>query len=255
MKLEKVENLGKRVIEVVRKLQEEKAKNQDSTPVVIGLSGGSLPKILGEQLQQEGEGGGKGQVKWEECVYVACDERCVEREEEDANHHALLLHLFAPLSIPSRAVLWMPAPSSLSPPSPSPSRLAAQYEALLRDRLGPVWRMDVALLGMGDDGHTCSLFPGDPLLEEKSPERIRGITNSPKPPPERITMTLEALNESGHVFFVCKGQGKAGMVRNVVGRDPPPPPLPPARLVNPPHGLLVWFLDDPAASLLPSDLW
>ena len=82
---------------------------------------------------------------------------------------------------------------------------AKDYEAKLA-ALGKA-SYDVLLLGMGPDGHTCSLFPGHALLDEAS-RQVAPITDSPKPPPERVTLTYPVLNAAQADVFVCTGEGK-----------------------------------------------
>lgn len=90
-------------------------------------------------------------------------------------------------------------------PGLSAKDAAADYEKRLQAALGPRPRIDLALLGMGPDGHTCSLFPGHPLLQER--ERwVAFLEDSPKPPPARITLTFRALREARYVAFACLGE-------------------------------------------------
>ena len=140
---------------------------------------------------------------------------------------------------------------------------AADYEARMLTALGATSAaasppsIDLVLLGMGPDGHTASLFPGHALLSETT-RLIASITDSPKPPPQRITMTLPLINAARQVAFTACGTSKAdaiaamaGAVSSVAadGALQDAGPLPAAR-VAPTSGRLTWFIDTAAASKL-----
>lgn len=112
---------------------------------------------------------------------------------------------------------------------------------------------DLILLGMGPDGHTCSLFPGHELLLEED-RWVAYLEDSPKPPPKRITLTYPVLNHAARVAFVATGEGKQDMLSNVLDR--PEEGLPCSR-VRPLSGLLCWFVDRAASAKLqyPLSAW
>ena len=120
---------------------------------------------------------------------------------------------------------------------------AAAYAATLRAEGGG--EFEIVMLGVGPDGHVASLFPGFPQLE--SDDIAVGVTGSPKPPPERISLTFPALNRARSVWFLVSGEGKAAAVASALGgadvRDTPAAGV---------HGReeTVWFLDREAASQL-----
>ena len=124
---------------------------------------------------------------------------------------------------------------------------ATDYAAKVSALLGPgsAPRCDLLLLGMGPDGHTCSLFPGHPLLGVTD-RAVAAITDSPKPPPSRVTLTFPVLNAARAAVFAMAGAGKAEMVRRVL-RDREQLP---AAMVQPTDGRLVWILDQAAAANL-----
>jgi len=116
-------------------------------------------------------------------------------------------------------------------------------------------KFDLILLDMGSDGHVASLFPNHPALELKD-DWVTYITDSPQPPPERITFTLPVINSASNIAIVATGDDKAKAMHLAVFdgiEGPEAPALLPARMVKPTDGKLVWFLDKAAASSLKAD--
>ncbi|XP_059608199.1 6-phosphogluconolactonase [Phlebotomus argentipes] len=123
---------------------------------------------------------------------------------------------------------------------------AKDYEKRIREHFKEPEKtpsFDLLLLGMGPDGHTCSLFPGHKLLAETS-SLVAPISDSPKPPPERVTMTYPLINEAKCCVFAMAGAGKAEMVRRIIKdkEDLPAGRVKPADCV--------WIIDEAAASQL-----
>lgn len=108
-------------------------------------------------------------------------------------------------------------------------------------------KFDLILLGMGPDGHVASIFPNHSVSSEKE-QWVTFITDSPKPPPERITFTLPVINSASNVAVVATGAGKAEAARLATEGAGPGYLELPARMVRPVNGELVWFLDFAAAS-------
>jgi 6-phosphogluconolactonase len=134
------------------------------------------------------------------------DERCVPYDDPESNHGQVLARLQA------RGATWHPMPATLGPDAG-----AAAYERELGDVV-----LDYTHLGIGPDGHTASLFPDHPLLDATS--RVVGITDAPKPPPDRITLTLPALNGSRQIVLLATGASKAEpLARVLAGPDPATP--------------------------------
>ncbi|HEU4975558.1 MAG TPA: 6-phosphogluconolactonase [Baekduia sp.] len=130
------------------------------------------------------------------------DERCVPYDDPDSNHGAVKERLRA------RGATWHPMPATLGP-----SEGAIEYSRELGSTV-----LDITHLGMGPDGHTASLFPEHPLLDAHGV--AAGITDSPKPPPERITLTLAKLNESRRIVLLVSGEGKSeALARVMAGPD------------------------------------
>jgi 6-phosphogluconolactonase len=125
---------------------------------------------------------------------------------------------------------------------------AREYAAELQGLLhGPTDRFDLVLLGLGEDGHTASLFPGSPILDDPN-ETVRAVF-VPWLKCWRVTMTLPLLNRSRDVLFLVTGKQKAAIVQRVVGVREPLRDLP-ATMVQPSNGSLRWMLDIDAAAAL-----
>ncbi len=208
----------------------------------LAISGGSLPKLISPALAAEPL---KSHIDWSKWHLFFADERCVPLDHPDSNYRLAREHLFEHVSIPAQQIY--PIDAALSP-----AAAATAYEDTLRQifpvEAGQFPQFDVILLGMGPDGHTASLFPNHPLLNEQD-RWVAAIFNSPKPPPERITLTLPVLNNARQVAFIVAGAGKAELLPQVLGQIDSTTPLP-AQLVQPAHprGQLHWFVDESAAA-------
>ena len=131
-------------------------------------------------------------------------------------------------------------------PRLGPDAAALAYQQELIIALGDEASIDVLLLGIGPDGHTCSLFPRHVVLEERD-LLVAAITDSPKPPPERITLTFKAIASARDAAFVTAGEGKAEVLKRILKDHDTTLP---AALVNTRAGPPMWFIDQAAASKL-----
>lgn len=205
----------------------------------VALSGGSLPKILCPPLAAEPL---KSQVKWAAWHVFWVDERCVPLGHPDSNYRLALEYLFKHVDIPTQQIY--PINDTLSA-----DQAAKAYQDKLQQLFQPAAdqfpSFDLILLGMGEDGHTASLFPDHPLLNE-SKQWVAPIFNSPKPPPERITLTLPVINHAQNVAFLVTGAGKIDALSHIFQTESLPNKLP-AQMVQPGDGQLRWFVDNAAA--------
>jgi 6-phosphogluconolactonase len=204
----------------------------------VVLSGGETPRPLYELLATPAW---KNCFDWGKTHVYWSDERFVPpadpRSNEGMTRRALLDHV----PIPPAQIHPMYCPKQ-------PRQAAQDYEKLLRKwGSGQPPRFDLALLGIGADGHTASLFPGTQAVKER--ERLVCELYLPEQDVYRLTLTVPALNQSRLVVFLASGTGKAPMLRRIL-TDPAIEPLPPARLISPQAGEIQWLVDRAAASLL-----
>jgi 6-phosphogluconolactonase len=157
----------------------------------LALSGGSSPERTYELL-------GPKVPDWGLVNLWYSDERCVRPDHPDSNHRMATAALQAP------GAVWHRMEGELGPEDGA-RNYARELDGIV---------MDVALQGMGPDGHTASLFPDHPQLD--APGRCAAVRDAPKPPPERITMTLEYLNRSARILLLVTGAGKAGALARVL---------------------------------------
>lgn len=203
--------------------------------IKVGLSGGSMVGMLATILPEV-------KTDWKKWRFFFCDERLVPFENADSTFGCYNAQLTAKLGLKEDQFVVVN-------PSLSPPEAAKDYREKLAKYFTAMPVFDLLLLGMGPDGHTCSLFPGHKLLEEKD-KWVAEITDSPKPPPCRVTLTLPVLNSAKLAIFPISGAEKAETVLRVLHPKAGEAHLP-ASLVQPKCGEVIWLLDSAAASLLP----
>jgi 6-phosphogluconolactonase len=205
---------------------------------MVALSGGSTPSRTYELLAREPF---RELVPWQQTHIFWGDERCVSTDDPRSNarmaHRSLLDHV--------------PIPATLVHPmicTPSPQAGAVAYEALLRDYFAnDNLRFDLILLGLGENGHTASLFPGTAVLEEQ--QHWVGEVYVAEEGLHRLTLTAAAINQAALVVFLVSGSDKAPILRKVVQEAQNPRSIP-AQLIKPVDGGLLWLVDRDAARLL-----
>ncbi|KAI0981334.1 hypothetical protein GJ496_009827 [Pomphorhynchus laevis] len=213
-------------------------RTKQETPMVIGLSGSSMIDNICEALNKEFICSDLLQS----VIFILCDERLVPEEDSESTfaQYKQNLNNFESLQFLKINQAFVN----------EPDKCASDYEKQLRTILkcsdDVIPHIDCLLLGLGPDGHTASLFPNHIALKIESTNIIfTGVDNSPKQPPKRISLTLNAINSANDVFFVVCGKGKSQLVKNIVSQSAPNLP---AALVKP--KCLRWLLDSGAAECL-----
>lgn len=212
----------------------------------VAVSGGSLPKTLAQALLARGNGSPEDTVHFPKWEIFFADERCVPLDHEDSNYKLLKDELLDKI------------PAEMSKPTvhainekylEDVDGMADQYEKVLvssfaaRDSVRlPLF--DLLLLGCGPDGHTCSLFPGHPLLREKDAWCL-AIEDSPKPPAKRITLSLPIVQHGNAIAFIATGAGKKDILKKIFESEEGHQ-LPCGLMNDGGQGKVSWFTDQSA---------
>jgi 6-phosphogluconolactonase len=201
---------------------------------VIALAGGETPRATYAYLAHEPF---LGRIDWSKVVVAWGDERCVPPDDLASNYRMARETLLDRVPIPPAHVLRLEGERE-------PREAAARYDAALRSLFGDTPRFDLILLGLGDDGHTASLFPGTAALDARDAWAVANYV--PKFDVWRLTLTLPVLNAADEVVFLVTGAKKAAVLAEVVNHPGPDSPYPAAR-VQPARGTLRWLVDAHAA--------
>jgi 6-phosphogluconolactonase len=197
----------------------------------VSLSGGSTPKALYTLLASEGF---RGRFPWQRVAWYWGDERFVPHDHPDSNYRMTREAMLSKAPVPPDNIHPVPADGT---PEDAASRyeriLQAAYGANVLDPTRPLF--DLTLLGLGADGHTASLLPGEPVLQERK-RWVAAVSHGR--PEVRITMTYPAIESSRRVAFLVAGKEKAAIFGAIRAGGSP---VPAARVR--PVGELIWFVD------------
>jgi 6-phosphogluconolactonase len=208
----------------------------------LALSGGSTPRrvyelLAGAELRER--------VDWPNVHVFFGDERTVAPDHAESNYRMASEALLSRVTVPAENVHRIDGVGDAA-------ANASDYESEMRGFFGDAeWpRLDLVMLGMGDDGHTASLFPGTAALEERrawvSANRVEKLDTW------RITLSAPAINAARRVLFLVTGAGKAVRLREVLRGERDTARLP-SQLIRPHDGTLEWYVDRAAASGLEDD--
>jgi len=198
----------------------------------VALAGGHTPRLMYQRLAQSLS------IDWSRVQLYFGDERCVPPDSPDSNFRMACENLIEPASIPYDHVHRMRGEID-------PAAAAAEYDQILETAFAG-GGLDVVILGMGEDGHTASLFPGTKALHET--QRLCVANFVPNLNTWRLTLSPVFLNRSARVLFLVTGQAKAAAVQQALEGQADPDRLP-VRLIDPVSGSLIWLLDAAAAGM------
>ncbi|MFQ6112863.1 MAG: 6-phosphogluconolactonase [bacterium] len=203
----------------------------------IALAGGNTPREVYASLAAEYA----NRVDWNRVHLFWGDERTVPPDHDDSNFKMVQQALLAHIAIPDKNVHRIRGELA-------PGEAAAQYATLLNKHFKEKPpRLDLILLGVGEDGHTASLFPATGALQELNEPVVALFV--PGLNTWRVTLTLPVLNAAGEIIFLVAGSAKSEIVKRVMSVEQPTKDLP-ATLVRPENGRLDWMLDGDAAALI-----
>lgn len=218
-----------------------KEADKNSSLFTIALSGGNTPKllfsVLGDQFADS--------VNWLNVHFFWVDERCVPPDSNESNYNLASETLLKKLAVNPVNIHRIRGENE-------PESEAERYSAELNDftfKRNGLPFLNTVLLGLGEDGHTASIFPGDEHLFRT--DKICAATVQPVTGQRRITLTGNVINNAGRIIFMVTGRNKADIAREVIDRDNCKR-LFPALLVFPAYGNLSWYIDEEAGSLLTS---
>lgn len=201
----------------------------------LALAGGSTPKALYELLAEEPF---RSRIEWNRTEVYFGDERCVPPESSESNFRMANQALLLEVPIPGDNIFRMHGEDD-------PNAAAVAYGRMLRDRFGD-GGFDLCLLGMGDDGHTASLFPHTAALDETQHRCVANHVEKLRS--WRLTLTAPFLNRSGEALVMVCGAAKAERVRDVLEGERDPRRLP-MQLIDPDPGRFTWLMDVAAAGM------
>jgi 6-phosphogluconolactonase len=205
----------------------------------VALSGGSTPRLLYSLLASAEFA---ARIRWRQIHLFFGDERCVAPDHAESNYRMVKESLLSRTFIPPDNVHRMAGEKT-------PAVAAAAYEARLRKHFSidddALPRFDLILLGLGEDGHTASLFPGSSALSET--RRLVATTYVEKLNAHRLTLTFPVINNAAQIIFLIAGESKAAVVKEILGNEAGMAKYPAARIA-PRSGKCEWMITTDAAA-------
>lgn len=230
------ETMSEQLASWIERLVQDTLKKQDLFTLV--LSGGGTPKLLFQKLASDKF---KNKIDWKRIHIFWGDERVVPFEDDRNNARMAYDILINHIDIPPEQVHIMRTDIE-------PELAAEKYEKILHQYFDNTPNsFDLVLLGMGDDGHTLSLFPGSPIIEEHE-HWVNSVYNEQQKM-YRVTLMPVIVNKASNIAFMVDGAKKANVLQQVIEGPYMPRELP-AQIIKPVKGQLSWFLDKAAAKEL-----
>jgi len=194
----------------------------------IALSGGNTPRPVYTELARIAR-----DLSWQRMLITFGDERCVPPDDEQSNYRMARETLFIPAAVPDKSIMRMRGEIG---PQIAAQEYQGNVDLLAAQRGEQIYRHDLILLGLGDDGHTASLFPGTAALEERTRRVVANFV--PKFNAWRLTFTFPLINQARMICFLVNAAKHADLIERVLQGDAKYP----ASRVNPGAGDVAWIL-------------
>ena len=227
-----VEDLTELVSLEIQKAAEEKE-------ITLALSGGSTPVALFKHLSKNY----KDEINWKNIKFFWGDERCVPPNNKESNYGTAYKTLLKNINLHEEQVFRIKGEDD-------PQEEAVRYSGIITNNVKPengLPKFDIIMLGLGEDGHTASIFSKD--MELINSDKICETAVHPETGQQRITITGRTINNAEKIFFLVTGKNKSEVLYNIFRKSGNYKNYP-ASFINPPNGKLSWFLDKEAASKL-----
>ncbi len=227
-----IKEVAEFIIDIAHKAIEERGRFS------IALSGGNTPNQLYTLL---GTDEYKEKMPWKHSFVFWGDERCVALDDKLNNAHVAVTLLLDKVHVPWLNIFTIPV-------NLQPDEAAIQYEQTIRNYFNnETPAFDLILLGLGENAHTASLFPGTEVLQEQT-HLVKAVYVDEQKM-FRVTMTAPLINLAHNIAFLVTGQSKAEVLKTIF-TEPYQPEKYPAQLIKPVNGKLYWFADKAAAALV-----
>ena len=210
------------IVDVARKALAERNEFR------IALSGGNTPRPIYTELARTAR-----DLPWEKMLITFGDERCVSPDHEQSNYRMARETLFVPAAVPDKSIMRMRGEID---PQIAAQEYQDNVDLLAAQRGEQIYRHDLILLGLGDDGHTASLFPGTAALEERTRRVVANFV--PKFNAWRLTFTFPLINQARMICFLVNAAKHLDLIEHVLKGDAKYP----ASRVNPGAGDVTWIL-------------
>lgn len=216
--------------------------DKSTEKINLVLSGGSTPELIFKFLAEHF----RSKISWNKINFFWGDERCVPPADSESNYKMAYDNLFSSLKIPETNIFRIHGEAD-------PADEAKRYCEIIKNNVrqkNNYPTFDIIMLGLGEDGHTASIFPDQ--MDLITDDKICSVAVHPVTSQKRITLTGRAINNAKKIIFIVTGENKSKVVSDILNKNTGWEKYP-AGFINPGSGKLIWLLDKAAAGLIKTD--